>query len=65
MPVLFVVFACSYQDHLEVVDLVGNTKHRPLDLACVDVELPGNGNAVLVASDGVPHQHLLPLVGEE
>jgi hypothetical protein len=56
---LFVV--CNCQDHLEVLALSGRAKHRPIDQAIVFllIERRGNGNVVLVAGDGVPHQDLL------
>jgi hypothetical protein len=48
------------QDHLEVWVFSGRAKHRPVDEAhgFVFIERRGNGDAVLVAGDGVPHQDL-------
>jgi hypothetical protein len=55
------------QDHLEVRVLFGRAKHRAIDQAhgFVFIERRGNGDAVLVTGDGVPHQNLAVLREED
>lgn len=55
-------FVRAYQDNLEVVGVSGRPEHCPSDPGRRrHVEAWGNGNAVLVAVDWVPHQGLVVL----
>ena len=55
-------FVRAYQDDLEVADVSGRPEHCPSDPGRRrHVEAWGNGNAVLVAVDRVPHQGLVVL----
>jgi hypothetical protein len=58
---------CRCQDHLEVLVLSGRAKHRPVDQArgFLQIERRGNGDALLVAGDGVPQQDLAELGKED
>jgi hypothetical protein len=64
--VSLVVVAIHCQDHLEVSASVG-AKHRPVDRCLLRMSGNpwGNGEAVLVAGDGVTHQHLVGLYVED
>ena len=62
---LFLLY-CAYHDHLEVLCVSGSANHRPMDRCVRPVEALGNGDAVLVGGDGIPHQEPVhPCVEDE
>lgn len=62
---LLVVAICDNQGHPEVWGVSGSAKNRPIGQGSLGIERRRDGNAVLVAGEGVPHQDLETVTEEE